>query len=315
MKFKANKDQIVYKLQELVWQSAKGFAKDLKVKAVNLEHPENEKFGDYSSNIALALAKKEGRKPRELAEEIVGGLQKTDFLEKVEVAGPGFINFYLSKKFFKQEMEKVLKEKDEYGCVKALAGKTILLEHTSPDPIKTLHIGHLRNNFLGMSCYRILKSLGAKLTLDCINNDRGTHVSQAMWGYLAFGKRDSEIAKEELLGFAIPEEKVKKIVASFNWCDALQAWLKNPKDWLGPEDLKLMREIYRTLYKPGEIIPLEEVISLFTVDESSTVIFYLSTKSFPLVQLLTDQYGVSTLLPNLLTRSFYPIPFFQFFNG
>lgn len=260
MKFKVDKNKIVYKLRELVWQSVKGFAKGLKVEDIQLEHPENEKFGDYSSNIALVLAKKEGRKPGELAEEIVKGLQKTELLEKVEVAGPGFINFYLSKKFFKQEVAKILKEKDEYGWAKALIGKTILLEHTSPDPIKTMHIGHLRNNFLGMSCYRILKSLGAKLALDCINNDRGTHVSQAMLGFLAFSRKNREIAKEELLNFAIPKEKVKKVVGAFNWREALQAWLKNPGSWLGPEDLELKSDhfdlrIYAAASQALKLVP------------------------------------------------------------
>lgn len=279
--FKPDKNQISYKIKELLVMAVeKVTGEKFSAEEIQLEHPENPSYGDYSSNLALAKfeeiskfqitiskqfpsSKFQSKNPRELAQLIVKNLAKADFLEKVEVAGPGFINFYLSKKYLIEEMAKILKEKESYGRGETLKDKSILLEHTSPNPIKTMHLGHLRNNFLGMSVYQILKFLGALVTLDCIDNDRGTQVCQAMWGYLAFGNRKSQISNvktEDLKNFNIPEKKIKNLVKDFEWKKALEKWSKKPEDWLEPKDLELKPDhfdlrIYSAAAKAIKLLP------------------------------------------------------------
>lgn len=159
---------------------------------IELEFPENEDFGDYSSNIAMVLAKEAGKNPKEVAQAIVdklnidGDLAK--IVSKIEVAGPGFINFWLSKEALSDNLNEILSKKEDYGKSDQLEGRKYLIEHTSPNTIKALHVGHIRNNTLGMSVNNLLEALGAEVRLDAINNDRGIHVMKAVWAYEKFGE-------------------------------------------------------------------------------------------------------------------------------
>lgn len=170
----------------------KALVKATKQKEIHLEFPENSEHGDYATNIALLLAKKEKQNPNKLASTIVKKLEADSELkrvvERIEIAGPGFINFWLSGDALKSTLRKVLEKKDKYGQSNYLKNTKILLEHTSPNTIKTLHVGHIRNNVLGMAVSSILENVGAKVVLDAINNDRGIHVMKAVWAYQKFGK-------------------------------------------------------------------------------------------------------------------------------
>lgn len=191
--------------------------KEAGVRDAELEVPENEEFGDYSSNIAFQLFEKiknqkllpyqrgkvlptkikeaylSSKSPKELAEVIASGIRNSrlktrDFLDRVEVAGEGFINFWLSQEALIFVLKEVLKKKESFGRSEILRGKKYLLEHTSPNTIKTLHIGHVRNNVLGMALHNILESCGAQVKMDAINNDRGIHVMKAVWAYMKYGE-------------------------------------------------------------------------------------------------------------------------------
>jgi arginyl-tRNA synthetase len=177
---------------------------------VHLEAPEVEGHGDYSCNVAMQLCSKlkakssklkistqklkvdEYKNPGDLAEEIVKRLKKdkklAKYVSRIEVAGPGFINFWLSEGALLDRLENVNKTQEQYGSGSALKGKKILLEHTSPNTRKTLHVGHVRNNILGMAVHNIMEFSGADVTMDAINNDRGIHVMKAVWAYMKYGK-------------------------------------------------------------------------------------------------------------------------------
>ena len=90
---------------------------DLETADVHLEHPTDFKHGDISSNIAMVVAKKTGKNPKELAKEIVQYIEQTkpNEIERVEVAGSGFINFYLSKTFFTESIDEIIKKGDDFG--------------------------------------------------------------------------------------------------------------------------------------------------------------------------------------------------------
>jgi len=168
------------------------------VNEVNLEAPEIESHGDFSTNVAMQLPSKN---PRENAEKIVEKLKKdkelTKIVEKIEVAGPGFINFWISQTALFANLADI---KEMYGLGSKLKGKNVLLEHTSPNTIKTLHVGHVRNNILGMAVHNILEAAGGTVVMDAINNDRGIHVMKAVWAYMKYGEGktpDSENMKPD----------------------------------------------------------------------------------------------------------------------
>src|SRR3989338_4355343 len=102
-------------LQKLIREAC--VALNFEAAEIAIEHPENPEHGDYSTNIALVLAKKLGKNPREVAESIVSNfdIRASDFLDKVEVAGPGFINFFLSNDYFFSALQDIQKKKDAYG--------------------------------------------------------------------------------------------------------------------------------------------------------------------------------------------------------
>lgn len=161
----------------------------------SLEVPKDKKFGDLSTNIALILSKVEKRNPLELANEIKSKILEGNLenIESVEVVNPGFINFKFDKNIYSNVLKDILSSKDKFGFNKILEGKTILIEHTSPNPNKEFHLGHLKNNVTGLSISYILEACGAKVFRDCIDNNRGIAIARLMYGYLAYAKKEDNL--------------------------------------------------------------------------------------------------------------------------
>ena len=156
-----------------------------------LEHPANLANGDYSTNIALILAKQLKEKPKDVAEEIVKILQgsalkseKGQTFKKIEIAGAGFINFYLSPEFFASQIAEIISKGDNFGKNQTLAGKKVMVEYTDPNPFKEFHIGHLMSNAIGESIAHLYEASGAKVVRACWQGDVGLHVAKAIWGKL-----------------------------------------------------------------------------------------------------------------------------------
>ena len=251
----------------------KALTKTVGIEDVVLEKPELEDYGDYSTNIAMRLwskhealnTKHETMKksknnfqnvsdlgfrisdfssPRTLAQYIIEILQKDkelmEYVDRIEVAGPGFINFHLSRTVLARVIGKILSDIDKYGSNNSLKDKKILLEHTSPNPQTTIMLGHLRNNFLGMSVANILEFQGAKVVKDCIVNDRGIHICRSIFGYLVFAHKDSGLSTDELINYKeISEEKINSMVKDKNWKELLKTWNDDNSLWLTPDDLNL----------------------------------------------------------------------------
>jgi len=169
----------------------------LETKEVSLEHPTLLEHGDYSSNVALVLAKIEGKNPKELAELIIENIKRPEEVEKIEVASNGFINFFLSKDFFAKSLKEAT-EKD-FGKNESLKDKKIILEYTDPNPFKVFHIGHLMSNTIGESLSRIAEYTGAETRRVNYQGDVGLHIAKAIWGIKNIGE---EIITEEDLGKA-----------------------------------------------------------------------------------------------------------------
>ncbi len=229
-------------------QLKKDFSKALKKlkisdKQLEFEHPANLEHGDYSTNIAMRVKRKDVPTPFDLANQIVNSFRSLgipEYIAKIEVKSPAFINIWLKNEYLSSQLEEVLEEKDKYGSLATLKGKKILLEHTSPNPQTTIMLGHLRNNFLGMSMANIMEFLGAKVVKDCIVNDRGIHISRALWGYLVFGQKRKGLKKKELLDFKkVKQTRIRKVIKGIDWRKLLQDWVKKKSNWWQPNELGL----------------------------------------------------------------------------
>lgn len=151
---------------------------------IALERPGDMSHGDYATNIALICAPKAKKSPLSLAVDIVEKLKlgSIEDIEKIEVAGPGFINFYIKKEAFRKNISDILSQGDTYGSNITEKGKKIAFEYTDPNPFKVFHIGHLMQNTIGETLTRIAEAQGAEVRRFCYQGDVGRHVALTMWG-------------------------------------------------------------------------------------------------------------------------------------
>lgn len=152
-------------------------SKDLpsfKIPEINIEHPDNEEFGDYSTNAAMKIAKLVKVRPLELAKLInkqllISGEKK--LLEKIEVVEPGFINFYLSPHYLSNQVLEVLKKKEKYGDLKVGKGRKVQVEFISANPTGPLTIGNGRGGFTGDALANVLQKAGYAVEREYYWND------------------------------------------------------------------------------------------------------------------------------------------------
>ena len=145
---------------------------------IQIEKPADNKFGDFSTNIALVLAKECSMNPRQLAQEIAGHLSfRSDTVSKTEIAGPGFINFYLEPAFIMQQVEQVVSEGDSFGQSLAGKGKTAIVEYVSANPTGPLTIGRGRGGVLGDCIANLMEAQGYEVTREYYFNDAGKQMT------------------------------------------------------------------------------------------------------------------------------------------
>jgi len=144
--------------------------------------PPDSKLGDYSTNIAFVLAKKQGNKPADVAGDIKNKLSKNILAEMfdIQVAPNGFLNFYAKSEFLQKQLE-IIYEDSNYGKNKDFAKKTIIVEYTDPNPFKLFHIGHLMPNIIGEAVARLYEFSEAKVVRVNYQGDVGLHVAKAIW--------------------------------------------------------------------------------------------------------------------------------------
>jgi arginyl-tRNA synthetase len=149
----------------------------LETNDIILEKPKEEKFGDLSSNIALLFSKKLKTNPRNIAEEIINNLDyDKNLISKIEIAGTGFINFYISDFYYKNNLNTILNKKSAYGKSDIYKDKTANIEWVSVNPTGPLHTGHGRGICLGKAIANILECVGYKVTREYYYNDAGNQM-------------------------------------------------------------------------------------------------------------------------------------------
>ncbi|TWU37780.1 Arginine--tRNA ligase [Novipirellula aureliae] len=194
---------------------------DLQSYASMIRSTNDPKFGDYQANCAMPLSKQiGGGNPRDLAAQIVEKLAVDDLCEPVEIAGPGFINLKLRDRFLLDKLRRMLG--DERCLIrKATETKKIIVDFSSPNVAKPMHVGHIRSTVIGDALARILKFLGHETITDNHLGDWGTQFGIIIYGYKHFGDPDQvaknpvpELAKlYRLVNQLIEYQKAKKSIA------------------------------------------------------------------------------------------------------
>lgn len=140
---------------------------------IQVDSTKDKKHGDFASNIALILAKPAKKNPREIAERIIQVLPASNYVQKAEVAGPGFINFFLTPQALTEVITKILTEKENYGRSKIGRDKRIIVEFVSSNPTGPLHVGHGRHAAFGAVVANLLDAVGFQTYREYYVNDAG----------------------------------------------------------------------------------------------------------------------------------------------
>lgn len=178
--------------------------------AFNIEKPANSANGDFSSNIALAGAKAFKKTPRMIAQSIAENIDLEDTLfEKVEIAGPGFLNFYLSQRYYSEIVKDVINKGDAYGASDYGNGKKVLVEFVSANPTGPMHIGNARGGAIGDCLAAVLEKAGYNVSREFYVNDAGNQIEKFATSlevrYLQLYKDGIEIPEDAYKGADIIE--------------------------------------------------------------------------------------------------------------
>jgi arginyl-tRNA synthetase len=143
---------------------------------INIEHPQNPDHGDYSCSVPLKLTKIAKMKPMDIAKDIIGSIPASPEIGKVDVAPPGFINITLKKEWLANQVDLILKEGNDYGCVDVGKGKRIQIEFVSVNPTGPLHVGHGRGAVIGSTLCNTMTAAGFDVTKEYYFNDSGSQM-------------------------------------------------------------------------------------------------------------------------------------------
>lgn len=158
---------------------SEGKIESVPLPAFNIEIPQDKSHGDFAANIALACAKPLKSAPRKIAELICEALVlEGSSFDRVEIAGPGFINFFLSRNWFSDVVASVLTEKENYGKTDSGAGKSILVEFVSANPTGPMHIGNARGGAIGDCLCSVLDWAGYRVEREFYVNDAGNQIEK-----------------------------------------------------------------------------------------------------------------------------------------
>ncbi|OGH50429.1 MAG: arginine--tRNA ligase, partial [Candidatus Levybacteria bacterium RIFCSPLOWO2_12_FULL_37_14] len=248
-----------------------------------VEEPENENFGDYFSNAALAFwANKESRiknqkwkSPLELAQKIVNSIiHDSKFMihfDRVEAVKPGFINFYLSQEYLIAQLSLVSGKtllRYVHETERSFAGRRIMVEFTDPNPFKEFHIGHLYSNTVGESVSRLLEAMGANVKRANYQGDVGMHIAKSLYAIFQISNLKSQISNLE-------KKSAKERAEFLGQCYATGA-----KDYEDSEKAKReIEQLNKKIYdKDPDLMPLYEKGRQWSLEYFETIYKRLGTK-------------------------------------
>ena len=211
----------------------KAFDIELEENNIVIETPKVKDHGDFSTNVAMQLTRQLRQNPRMIAEKIVANIESEN-VEKMDIAGPGFINFILSKGRFTKVIEEVLSKRENFGQQPS-NGIKVNLEYVSANPTGSLHLGHARGAAWGDSCARIMKKAGYDVTREYYVNDAGNQITNLALSLNARYRQahgiETEIGQDGYLGEDV-KQKAEQLAKEY------------PEKYLEPteENLKFFRK-------------------------------------------------------------------------
>jgi arginyl-tRNA synthetase len=173
---------IQQQLQERLGQALAGLVPDPAPYVAMLKPAQDARFGDYQANCAMAMAKVLGQPPRTVAQQIADRLPLGDVLEKPEIAGPGFINLRLRNDWLAKQLRAMAADA-RLGVAKVAKPRTYVIDFSSPNVAKPMHVGHLRSTIIGDALTRLLRFLGHTVITDNHLGDWGTQFGIILYGY------------------------------------------------------------------------------------------------------------------------------------
>ena len=199
---------------------------------ITAEPPRDASHGDVATNVAMVCAGQVGLKPRDFASLVALELEALPSIESVEVAGPGFINLKLSNAFWYEQLQKILKEKENYGSSNMGAGEKINIEFCSANPTGPMHVGHVRGAIFGDALAGLLSKAGFDVTREYYMNDRGVQMQKlAKTVYLRYREALGENIGEIPEGY-YPGDYLKP-VGQFIADEDGDKWIGKPEEeWL-----------------------------------------------------------------------------------
>lgn len=157
--------------------------------------PPDDKLGDYSTNLAFVLAKKNGTSPIEEGQQIVykfkADREFSDRFGEINFMNPGFVNFFLKKEFLQKQLTEIYKQLDSFGTSNVGKGKTVIVEYSSPNIAKPMHIGHLRSTIIGDALANVYENLGYEVVRWNYIGDWGTQFGKLIAAYKKWGNEKS----------------------------------------------------------------------------------------------------------------------------
>ena len=269
-----------YNMKNLIIDLVHNILKNLNYPEVDfqVEYTKEKRFGDFSCNVSLILSKQLKQNPKELAEIILSELKfKNDFFQKIEIAGSGFINFFIKGDYYRTEALNILKESENYGKSDINSDQTANLEWVSANPTGLLHAGHGRQVCLGKAIANLLEWTGYKVTREYYYNDAGNQMKK-----LAESVRARYIQKTGKPDYPFPEDGyhsdtvieiadniINKYSKSEIYIDDLNFFQKVGEEFnfekikQSLEKLGILHDIFfseTSLYESGEI---EELLRIF----------------------------------------------------
>ena len=227
-------------------------------KEIHLGVPELEEHGDYATNVAMVLAKKKKKNPRDLAEEIIkklrGNKDLAKVVSKIEVAGPGFVNFWLKEEYLLGNLKDIQKEKEKYGSGTIGKDQKVIVEYSSPNIAKQFSVGHLRSTIIGQALYNLYKFLGYKVVGENHLGDWGTQFGMIIAQVVRKNKDPNKLSVDDFeklyVEFNREAEKDPKVR------DEGKLWFKK----LEEGDKKA-----RKIWKKAKVVSLREFEKIYTL--------------------------------------------------
>ncbi|MDL2191580.1 arginine--tRNA ligase [Cobetia sp. LC6] len=207
---------------------------------IKVDPTKDKSHGDYASNLAMMTSKAAGMKPRDLAEKLIAALPASDAVSKVEIAGPGFLNFFADTGAVADIVRRIFSESDSFGHSDVGAGEKVQVEFVSANPTGPLHVGHGRGAAVGDVLCRLLAATGHDVTREFYYNDAGAQINNLALSVQArakgLGPDDASWPADGYRG-----DYISELAASYMAGDTVEADGKQVTGAADPDDLEAIR--------------------------------------------------------------------------